>query len=64
MERLTFSYEEPPRDVLTIEGIPYSGELFRALAGKGATVALALNEPFKIVRRDDDGVIVVERIGG
>jgi len=63
MERLIFSYEEPPQDVLIIEGIPYSGELFRAMAGKSAGLGLQLDTPFKITKRPADGLIVIERIG-
>jgi len=63
MERLNFSYNES-QDILTIEGIPYSGELFRAFAGKSKGLGLQLDTPFKIVRRDSNGVIEIQRIEG
>ncbi len=52
---LTYSFEPAPVDVMTIEGIRYSGELFRSfgIAPIGALL--------RIVNRQD-GVITVNRI--
>lgn len=47
---LEFSYDYP-NDTLTIEGVPYSGELFRAWASDEG--GLKLNEPFEIVKREN-----------
>jgi hypothetical protein len=47
------------KEVIKIEGINYSFDLFRGLGiGK---CSIALNQPFKILKRKD-GVIVIERI--
>jgi hypothetical protein len=54
---LSFSYDGE-RDVLTVEGMAYSGQLFRAFAGTDDGVGLSLHTPF-IIRRRDDGVIEV-----
>jgi hypothetical protein len=51
---LSFSYDIE-RDVLTIEGLQYSGDLFREFS-----VGLQLNTPFEIVKRDN--VITIHRI--
>ena len=56
MATLDYSYNKK-KDVLTVEGVQYSGDFFRAMSKAG----IALNEPFKIVRRDDD-TITIERI--
>lgn len=53
---LTFSYDEA-QDILTIEGIRYSGNFFRELSSEG----LPLGMSFKIVERGD-GVVVVQRV--
>jgi len=47
------------RGIVKIEGINYSFDLFRGF-GTGKC-SLALNEPFKVVKREG-GVIVIERI--
>ena len=54
---LEFSYDSTS-DVLTVEGVKWSGELFRAMAGTSKTLGLALNTPFKIVRRDDEHLYI------
>ena len=48
------------KEVIEIEGINYTFDLFRGL-GLGKC-GLVLNEPFKIIRRDN-GVIAMERVG-
>ena len=48
------------KDTITIDGLCYSRELFKAWAGKGE-VGLALNQPFELVNRDN-GVITIHRI--
>jgi hypothetical protein len=59
---LSFSYDLV-MDILTVEGVKYSGDLFRQLAGKETnTVALLpLNRPFEIEKRED-GVIWLHRL--
>lgn len=54
---LSFAYDEQ-RDELTVEGMKYSGQLFRAFAGTDDSVGLSLHTPF-IIRRREDGVIEV-----
>jgi len=49
-------------NIIEIEGIKYSYEFFRNLAGIGEH-AFKLNEPFKIIERKD-GVITVEKAKG
>jgi hypothetical protein len=51
---LNFSYDEE-RDILTIEDLKYSGDLFRAFAHEKY---LALNQPFEIVNRDNDTITI------
>ena len=53
---LTFSYEPPPVDVLTVEGYKYAGVLFRELG-----TLMPLGIPFFLDKRQD-GVIGVTRI--
>ena len=54
----TLDFEYDGRiDLVTIEGIKYSGELFRAFAVGG----LAVGEHLKIIERED-GVITLQRI--
>jgi hypothetical protein len=55
MTPLNFSYNEFA-DVLTVEGIHYSGGIFREWSERG----LAVNEPFFIFRRRD-GVLDIGR---
>jgi len=52
--------QNPINGIIEIEGIRYSYEFFRNLAGTGES-AFKLNEPFKIIERKD-GVITGERI--
>lgn len=47
------------REVVKIEGINYSFDLFRGL-GTGRC-SLGLNEPFRVIKRKD-GVIAIEKI--
>lgn len=54
---LNFAYDAD-RDVLTVEGVAYSGDLFRAWAAYG----LVVNTPFVITRRRDDGAVTIERL--
>lgn len=54
--KLNFSYNES-RDILITEGIPFSGDFFRAWAEGG----LNLYEPFQIIKRAD-GVVTVRRL--
>ena len=53
--KLDFVYDEFT-DVLTIEGVPYSGEFFRSLGKDG----LELNKSFRVVERREDGVIAIQ----
>jgi len=53
---LEFSYN-PDLDILTIEGMRYSGDLFRAFADDG----LRFNTPFKIIKRDN-AVVTLELV--
>ena len=55
-EKLRFSYN-PETDVMEIEGMRYTGSLFRSFAAGG----LALETPMKIVKRDN-GVITLQTI--
>ena len=50
---IEFDYDEAS-DVVTIEGIHYSGDIFR-MFGK----AMPLETPFKIIERTPDGVLAV-----
>jgi len=52
--------QNPINGIIEIEGIRYSYEFFRNLAGTGES-AFKLNEPLKIIERKD-GVITGERI--
>lgn len=52
--------QNPFAGIIEIEGIKYSYEFFRNVAGIGEC-AFNLNEPFKIIGRKD-GTITVERI--
>ena len=52
---LEFEYDRA-LDVLTVEGVRYSGDLFRELAR-----GIGLYKPFQIIERND-GVIVIESI--
>lgn len=54
---LSFSYDEE-RDVLTVEGIQYSGALFRALGVQGLTKGSVL----QILGRED-GLLTVKDLG-
>ena len=56
---LEFSYDAV-RDILTVEGVQYDGNLFRALGTKG----LAVGETLKIVNRSADGVISLQHVSG
>jgi hypothetical protein len=56
MNKLDFSYN-PETDVLMVEGIKYSGHLFRAI-GK----IFDVGERFEITERELDGVVTVRRI--
>jgi hypothetical protein len=49
---LNFEYD-PDRDVLTIEGIKYSGHLFR-----GFGLETPVGQPVEIVRREDGNVVL------
>ena len=49
---LSIAYD-PERDTLTVNGVGYSGELFRGLAG------FAPGTIIEIIRRDADGVVTV-----
>jgi hypothetical protein len=53
--KLDFSYDDW-RDILTVEGAQYSGDLFRALAR-----GLQLNQPFMIIERKD-GVVTIQTL--
>ena len=53
---LNFSYGSDS-DILTIEGMRYSGDLFRAFAHGG----LRLNTPFEIIKRKD-GVVMISEV--
>ena len=53
---LDFEYDEL-RDIMTIEGMKYSGELFKAFAEGG----LPVGEHLKIIKRED-GVVTFQRI--
>ena len=55
MKPLVFSYEQPPRDVLTVEGMRYSGALFRLWSNAGFPVGTLM----RIVKREN-GVMTVE----
>jgi hypothetical protein len=55
-DALSFSYEPPPTDVLTVEGVKYAGGLFRYLGPFGA-----VGDCFRIAKRED-GVIWLETI--
>jgi hypothetical protein len=54
---LAFNYDAT-RDEMTIEGMKYSGQLFRAFAGTDDGVGLSLYTPF-IIKRREDGIIEV-----
>jgi len=53
---LVFCYDAA-RDCMVIEGIRYSGDLFRQLGG-----ILPLGTPFQIEARLDSGALVVTRL--
>lgn len=54
---LDFHYDEQ-RDILTVEGINYSGEMFREFGIHG----LELGTAFQLIERHD-GAIILERLG-
>lgn len=54
---LSFSYDAP-NDLLIIEGVKYSGELFRSLGIHG----MAVGRTFRIKERSNDGVLVIENV--
>ena len=56
MPNLQFEYDET-KDLLIIEGMKYSGDLFRALSESG----LAVGEYLRIIERKD-GVVTFETI--
>lgn len=48
MPKLTFSYDED-RDILTVEGIPFSGDYFRVIKGMrpdGEKIPIEITEMF------------------
>jgi len=49
---LTVKYDEF-RDVLTVNGIAYSGVIFRAFAGEEEATGFQPNVPFSMVKRDE-----------
>ncbi len=53
---LDFKYDSI-LDVLTVEGMKYSGDFFRAMATYGPSI-----KPFRIVERTGDGVVVLESV--
>lgn len=55
MSSLKFTYNKVA-DIFTIEGINYSGDLFRGLS------VLPVNTKFRIVERRPDGVLVIEQL--
>jgi len=59
---LTVKYDEF-RDVLTVNGLDYSGMLFRAMAGEKEGVGFRLNEPITMVERRD-GVLTLSLYKG
>lgn len=58
LSSLDVSYD-PWQDVLTVEGVRYSGTLFREFAS-----LLPIGQPFKIDERREDGLLVVTRLTG
>jgi hypothetical protein len=56
-ESLEFSYQPAPEDVLTVEGVKFSGQFFRDFLRD-----VPLDTPFKIVERRADGVVCVEKL--
>ena len=57
MSKLSFEYDEE-KDILTVEGIHYSGSLFREWADEGMEVG----QLFKITYRPGDGTFGIMRI--
>ena len=51
MNKLEFSYNAE-HDIITIEGINYSGEMFRAFG------SIKLNTPFQIISRENGSITV------
>ena len=50
--------QDTKKEIIKIEGISYHFDLFRGLGcGK---CSLALNQPFKILKRED-GIVVIEK---
>lgn len=61
MNKLDFSYD-PDTDVLTVEGIQFSGIFFRRLAGTDpGPQLLSEGDSFQIVKRQD-GALTVQKI--
>ncbi len=53
---LAYHYDEG-LDVMTVEGIKYSGHFFRVLALTGPS-----DQAFRIVGRDEDGVLTIKKV--
>jgi hypothetical protein len=57
MFKLSFTYD-PVADILTVEGVKYSGDLFRAFAF-GATPP---GQALRVVNKSEDGTVTIQRL--